>query len=196
MNEHPTNLLTAYLDHELDTQQQASLESYLQTCSVCRAELDEHLALRRLLLALPSVPQHTTTAAFWQDLEARLQPRRTRLGLAWLWGIALALGVLLIQTFFIALRLANILDAAGWLPVLQNPAERSDWWSGESLVGSVQGFFSNNSLISAALDSPLTSFLPYLLTLILSSILAIIFLGWAYAYLCPQSLVGCQRSHS
>ena len=147
-------------------------------------------------MALPPAPQQTTTAAFWQDLEPQLQPRRTRLGLAWIWGIALAVGVLLIQAFFIALRLANILDAAGWLPVLQNPVEGSDWWGGESLVGAIQGFFLNNSLISAVLDSPLTSFLPYLLTLILSSILAIIFLGWAYAYLCPQSLVGCQRSHS
>ena len=195
-SEHPTAQLAAYLDHELDAGQQRSLEAHLQACPVCRAELDEHLALRQLLLATPPVPQRTSAAAFWQGLEAQLQPRRTRLGFAWIWGIALAVSVLLIQTFFIALRLAEALKATGWLPALQNPVELRGWWGSENLPGSVQGLLRHNILIAATLDSPLTSFLPYLLTLILSSILALIFLGWAYAYLCPQSLAGCQRSHS
>ena len=193
---HPTTQLTAYLDHQLDPEQQNSLERHLQACATCQAELDKHLALRRLLLALPPPPQHSTAAAFWQDLEPQLQPRRTRLGLAWIWGIALAVGVLLIQTFSIALKLAEALKAVGWLPTLQNPVELSGWWGAENMVESVLGLFRRNSLVTAALDSPFTSFLPYLLTLILSAILALIFLGWAYAYLCPQSLAGCQRSHS
>jgi len=190
MSEHPHTELTAYLDQELDVRQHAALEAHLQECPACRAELDEQLALRQLLEALPPAQQQTTTAQFWLDLEPQLQPRRTRLGLAWLWGFVLAAAVVIIQSFFIALRLATILDAAGWLPALQTPTGLSNLWSAESLLGVVQSLFWHNSLIIMAL---VISLLPYLLTLIVSSILALIFLGWAYAYLCSQSTIGCQQ---
>jgi len=192
MSEHPDTQLTAYLDQELDARQQAAFETHLQSCLACRTELDEQLALRHLLETLPPVPQPIATAQFWQALEPQLQPRRTRLGLAWLWGIALVAAVLIVQTFFIALRLANILEAAGWLPGIQTPIALSERWGTANRVGILESVFWNNSLVAFVLDTPVTPFLPYLLTLILSSILALIFLGWAYAYLCSQSTTGCQ----
>ena len=136
MSEHPNSQLSAYLDQELDAQQQATLESHLRTCAACRTELDEQFALRQLLEALPPVPQSTTTAQFWQELEPQLQPRRTRLGLAWLWGITLVVVFVIVQAFFIALQLAQVLSAAGWLPVLQ--VESSLWRGAEGLLGVVQ----------------------------------------------------------
>ncbi len=192
MTEHPNIQLAAYLDQELDAQQLAAFDAHLQACPLCRAELEEHMALRQLLEALPPVPQQTNVGQFWAELEPQLHQRRTRLGLAWLWGIALAVVVVVIQAFFIALRLAQALDAAGWLPTLQTPGELSNRWSLLSLPGVIQSVFLDNGLIGWALDSPITPFFPYLSTLVVSSFLALIFLGWAYAYLCPQSTLGCQ----
>jgi Putative zinc-finger len=77
-DEHPGELLTAYLDDELSGEEARAVEAHLVACGRCSAELDELSAARRLLRGLPPVP---APPGFTRELIERRR-RSTRRGAA------------------------------------------------------------------------------------------------------------------
>jgi anti-sigma factor RsiW len=80
--EHPRGALHAYLDGELSLEGSLAVEEHLQSCDVCRRQLETFQALRELLHAARPVPADGETALerFERSLrsdEARSRRRRT-----------------------------------------------------------------------------------------------------------------------
>jgi anti-sigma factor RsiW len=80
--EHPRGALHAYLDGELSLEGSLAVEEHLQSCDLCRRQLETFQALRELLHAARPVPSEGETALeqFERTLrsdEARARRRRT-----------------------------------------------------------------------------------------------------------------------
>jgi anti-sigma factor RsiW len=71
MNEHVSDHLSAYIDHDLDATTRAAVERHLHTCAECASELD---ALRRLVTLAGSVASRDVPPSrdLWPAIEARL----------------------------------------------------------------------------------------------------------------------------
>ena len=98
---HPFALLEAYYDGELDAGKAARVEEHLQTCALCRQELDSLRSLSALLHTAPppsfSAPPEAFAAQVASRLPAHSPEARWR------------------RTFEIAWRLAPVALVAGWL---------------------------------------------------------------------------------
>lgn len=53
---HPGDLLSAYLDGELDTSERPAVRGHLAACGDCRAELESIASARSALRSLPTLP--------------------------------------------------------------------------------------------------------------------------------------------
>ena len=100
MEEHPLNLLDAYLDGELDAATSASIASHVESCTECRARLESRRALLGSLRAADVLEQVPA------DLEARIEAQISRRSPARYqasrWPAALAAGLMLaIGGFFL-----------------------------------------------------------------------------------------------
>ncbi len=54
--EHVINMLSAYIDGELDPREMRRVDAHLEICSMCHTEYAELRAVRQMLLDLPAVP--------------------------------------------------------------------------------------------------------------------------------------------
>lgn len=77
MHQQIIDLLSAYHDGELSTNQRAQVEAHLRTCAACREQLAQLQALSALLTAYPV--EVGAMEEFWKRLEPRL-PTRARTG--------------------------------------------------------------------------------------------------------------------
>lgn len=119
---HPFAYLEAYYDGELEAGKAARLEEHLETCALCRQELD---SLRNLSTLLQTVPPPSFSAppeAFAAQVESRLPAHSPAPGwqrpleIAWrLAPAALVAGWLLLQAF---LFLAGVLSSSGLIDSL------------------------------------------------------------------------------
>lgn len=94
----PRSDLDDYLDGELSEARRQELGAHLETCGVCRGEVEE---LRALRLAVRSLPGEISPQRdLWPELSTRLEPRTVRAPdrTSWrvLWQVAAALGFLVL----------------------------------------------------------------------------------------------------
>lgn len=93
---HPTEMLSALLDGELEGADRARVEAHVAECAACAAELREIGALDALARQLPPVD---APAGYHEGLPGRLRPRLRRRGSAprlvrpWLWAVAAGIAV-------------------------------------------------------------------------------------------------------
>ncbi len=73
MNDQWTTRLSAYIDGELDSTEQAALEAHLATCGQCYTTLGE---LRQVVARAKSLADAEPSADLWPDIRARLTPGR------------------------------------------------------------------------------------------------------------------------
>src|SRR6267154_5093916 len=69
MNDQWTTRLSAYIDGELDSTEQAALEAHLATCGQCYATLGE---LRQVVARAKSLPDTPPATDLWRDIRAKL----------------------------------------------------------------------------------------------------------------------------
>jgi hypothetical protein len=83
---HLDELLTAYLDGEVDPDERAEVEAHLATCAFCRAELEEERAVRGAVRDLPPVDApfglYERLLRDGPEPEAKPRKRRIKFGLA------------------------------------------------------------------------------------------------------------------
>lgn len=75
MSEHPGDRLTAYLDGALPSKEAAELAAHLAECAHCHGMLEDLLAVRRVLRAVPDPRPHPSLLP---RTLARLEARRHR----------------------------------------------------------------------------------------------------------------------
>jgi len=76
MNDQWTTRLSAYIDGELDSTEQAALEAHLATCGQCYATLGE---LRQVVTRAKTLQDTAPATDLWPDIRAKLsQGRETR----------------------------------------------------------------------------------------------------------------------
>lgn len=75
MNGHPQQWLQAYHDGELSGRRLRDVETHLETCPACRAELAQLGTLHALLLQAPAPPAPTSPARFQAQVGLRLPSR-------------------------------------------------------------------------------------------------------------------------
>ncbi len=96
MTGHDCDLVDAYLDNELGTDERLEFERHLKGCEACKKALAEGLALRTVLASGGEVPLRTDSPELWQRIEPQLGERKAGLGsVGWLVGAAM-LGTALI----------------------------------------------------------------------------------------------------
>ncbi len=121
MNEHVTAWIAAYYDGELRGARLSEVESHLQVCAVCRAELEKLQGLSALLQENPAMPARTAPDRFVAQVRLRLSPMGGRaLGGGWLLLPVFLLGIwaflkAALVVAGLALRLA-ILSGQLWNP--------------------------------------------------------------------------------
>src|SRR5512136_618477 len=78
MNDHVQGWLGAYHDGELEESRRRQVETHLQSCESCRAELGRLQALAHLLQAGPLPEGLTPPERFVSQVRLQLQPRPAR----------------------------------------------------------------------------------------------------------------------
>ena len=137
MNEHMSAWIAAYHDGELPEARRGQVESHLQKCPACQAELEALKSLSALLQENPAMPVHTPPERFVAQVRLRLPPHPTppaskqSLKTGWL---ALALGLLGMWAFLQAVLLVSglVLRLLPWFGGLAG-AEALEAYPGESL---------------------------------------------------------------
>ena len=81
-------LLSTYLDRQTTVAERARVESHLQTCAACRAELE---SLRRTVAVLAAMPRVPVPRAFTLS-EAQVGLRRQAARPSWYGGLLRGLG--------------------------------------------------------------------------------------------------------
>jgi len=77
MSDQWTMWLNAYVDAELGPDRTVQLEAHLETCTDCRKDLQEMLALRQLLQSYPVAERAGSEAGFVRSVVRRLPERRS-----------------------------------------------------------------------------------------------------------------------
>jgi anti-sigma factor RsiW len=143
MNQHVMEWLEAYHDGELEESRRQQVETHLQSCESCRAELNRVKALAHLLQAAPLPEGLTPPERFVSQVRLQLQPHpvqpawRTVLEMGWrvaplgllgAWGFAQA--VFLVSAAVLVALWAGLDGnlALQWLPSAQ------DLWSVQVLT--------------------------------------------------------------
>lgn len=120
---HEAELLSAYIDGELDDADRGPLEAHLSTCASCRATLE---ALRATVADLAALPEPDFTEQDAWRLRAAIsrarQPRRTRVAMA-MGGIAAAVVTALAIT-------VNVTGGGGEFAANEAPARQADDFGG------------------------------------------------------------------
>lgn len=183
MNEHPAELLSAHLDHELDDRQLTAVEAHLQTCAACQAQVQEVHALRRLLNETSAVPVRDSAAEFWRRLAPQLPAQQVgpqpSLGFGWIWGILMLVVTTIGQAILATLALTQVAAGLGF----SLPVEPELWAGISNPVEPALRLLLENTLIGAVLNSDIGPFLPYLLILAIILGLTASFMGWVLASL-------------
>ncbi len=148
MNQHVREWLEAYHDGELEESRRQQIETHLQSCEGCRAELNRLQALAHLLQASPLPEGLTPPERFVSQVRLQLQPRPAQpawqsilevgwrlvpLGLLGAWGFAQAV-FLVSGAVLVALEAGlggNL--ATQWLPSAQ------DLWAIQVLTLPISG---------------------------------------------------------
>lgn len=106
MNTCDTDLLSSYLDGDLDARERATVESHLTACAACREILADLSAIKAdaaSVIELDAPP----AADLWPGVAARMQPRQARgVSLSWMQAIAAAVVLVVLSggAVWIALR--------------------------------------------------------------------------------------------
>jgi anti-sigma factor RsiW len=143
MSAHIDDLLNAYLDDELSSQEKRRADAHLSACPQCQVRLAQLRELSQMLRKTARLAPQSSPQAFLTDLETRLPERKSSavqrfFEVAWALfpgGLALSWG--LVQALFITVFALNLALLAGWLPEIS-----------ALLPGS------NESLLSALLNAP------------------------------------------
>jgi anti-sigma factor RsiW len=148
MNQHVIGWLGAYHDGELEESRLRQVETHLQSCEACRAELNRLRALAHLLQASPVPGELTPPERFVSQVRVRLQPRSKRpawqsaLEMGWrLTPLGLLGAWVFIQAVFIVSGAVLVALSAGleinlavqWLPSAQ------DLWAAKILTLPIPG---------------------------------------------------------
>jgi len=148
MNEHITDLLSAYLDGELRGLRLRQVEDHLTICAACRQELDELRSLSGLLhetlpaKAFTPTERFAVNLALWLPRRPERAPARKVSESAWWLVPAGAVSVwIFLQTATIVSTLVTTAGAAGLLgnaaSWLQSGPQQSVWFSASmNLFGS------------------------------------------------------------
>jgi anti-sigma factor (TIGR02949 family) len=104
-------LIDAYVDDELSPEDAASLAAHLEACALCRNQLQEREALRRVLHAVPAYQAPERLRAAVMAAGTQRAGRRARI-----WAVAAALvallgGVQMLSTYRTSRATATIADA-------------------------------------------------------------------------------------
>lgn len=90
--------LAAYLDGELASDDEKSLQQHIRSCPECAAEIAAMVSLRRVMK--PAGWRFAPSAEFRQKIQAQIAPRRS-LRLPWLWPVTTAaLAVLILAVLW------------------------------------------------------------------------------------------------
>jgi len=117
MTEHITRWLEAYYDGELTSQRAQQVETHLETCETCQAELESLSVLTELLQDFPPAQDLTPASTFTAQVGLRL-PRKpvenrwqNALRVGWQWAPAglLATWVFIQTTFIVSGVLTRVL---------------------------------------------------------------------------------------
>jgi hypothetical protein len=76
--EHVINMLSAYIDGELDPRQMQRVDAHLESCSMCHTEYAELRAVRQMLFNLPAVPPTRAFTLTPEMVKARSKPTLLR----------------------------------------------------------------------------------------------------------------------
>jgi len=137
MTEHVLEWLNAYLDGELGGLRLHQVESHLQRCASCRAELASLRRLSTLLQETPPPVEFTPVERFAANLNLRLprrpqtvKPQRVPGFRGWLVPAGLLLAWFFVQALFLVNTMVTAAGTAGVLPaettaLLQDAPQRS-----------------------------------------------------------------------
>lgn len=139
---HPSDQLTAYADGTLAPEDAAEIAAHLAECAHCHDVLDDLLAVRTLLRALP---EHAPHPALLPRTLARLDARRSERFLLPRWAVALAIGV---ASVALALQLRI-------LPTQQDPYGGAWYFQTHAQLAAT------HPMADVTLTSYLSSVLPY-----------------------------------
>jgi hypothetical protein len=105
------DLLSAFLDRQTTQDERTRIETHLQTCADCRAELE---SLRRTVALLQGLPRVAVPRAFTLS-EAQVGIRRPAAGPGWNGGLLRGLGAVaaLVLVAFVAV---SLIQQPGWTP--------------------------------------------------------------------------------
>ncbi len=104
-------LLSAYLDRQTTVAERARVESHLQTCAACRAELE---SLRRTVAVLAAMPRVPVPRAFTLS-EAQVGLRRQAARPSWYGGLLRGLGAVTALALVVVVT-ATLVSRPGWTP--------------------------------------------------------------------------------
>ncbi len=104
-------LLSTYLDRQTTVAERARVESHLQTCAACRAELEN---LRRTVAVLAAMPRVPVPRAFSLS-EARVGLRRQAARPSWYGGLLRGLGAVTALALVVVVT-ATLVSRPGWMP--------------------------------------------------------------------------------
>lgn len=97
---HPAERLSEFVDGRLPAEDARDLHAHLEVCATCQREVEELLALRRLLreVAAPEPRE-----VFWVRLNAQVEEERRRLSRRRLWRGAAVVGVAALAAVVLAM---------------------------------------------------------------------------------------------
>jgi anti-sigma factor RsiW len=192
MDEHVNQWLGAYLDGELNLEKRRMVEAHLETCSSCRADLEELTSLSNLLKTTAKENSLVPDARFAAQVALKL-PRRQEQPLAATvvkigWWLAPA-GILGAWVFLQAVLVVTGLAQAAGLAGSQNGSLA--WLSGLSGQNAVTSTLSN--LVDGRLGQTVSSLLYYLgngtdlgwsliVPVVFQAALALLFVSWLAAW--------------
>ncbi len=104
-------LLSTYLDRQTTVAERARVESHLQTCAACRAELE---SLRRTVAVLAAMPRVPVPRAFTLS-EAQVGLRRQAARPSWYGGLLRGLGAVTALALVVVVT-ATLVSRPGWTP--------------------------------------------------------------------------------
>lgn len=187
MNGHVTEWLGAYLDGELSELRRLKVQTHLEGCAVCRAELEGLRRLSRMLQSTPT-PEFTPVDTFAARLALQL-PRsepaersaRRPILLGWLAPALLLTAWIFIQIVFGLSGAVGLLDAANLFPDARLPAAaeapHSLWYT--ALVNLLGGLFDELPRSTLAVLDQVSVFAAGALgRLFWQALIALLYLAW------------------
>ena len=183
MSDHVMEWLNPYLDGELHGSRLQQVETHLDECDACRAELASLEALSAFLQEAPTA-EFSPPEKFAAQIRLRLPRQKTApvrnriLEVGW-WMIPVALLAIwiFINTSFFLYDMLSVADRIGWLTSVSNWM-RFDAWSAADWSAALEriGVLEGNALALAASAEAITrTSLPQI---ILQTSIALLYLSW------------------